>query len=109
MTKETRLAIGIVAGVIMMVAGGFWLFSGSNEEPVKTADTPAFEEHPVPAYEYEDSEGKLTSDTDEMAGDMTRIIVQESAISNDVDVGQVLTGKVIIDDQVVQQPTAKNE
>lgn len=108
MTKETRLAIGIVAGVILMVAGGFWLFSGSSEKPVKTADTPAFEEQPVPAYEYEDSEGKLTSDTDEMAGDMTRIIVQDSATSNDVDVGQVLTGKVIIDDQVVQQPTSKN-
>ncbi|WP_281645593.1 hypothetical protein [Parendozoicomonas sp. Alg238-R29] len=103
MNRETQLAIGIVAGVIILAAGGFWFMSDKSEELAETP-LPAFEEPPVPAYqEYSDDDKKIF-DSDEMAGDMTRIIVKDSALADDIDVGQVLTGKVIIDDQVVQQP-----
>ncbi len=106
MNKETKLAVGIVAGATIIVAAGFWMFSDntSMKDEVAVPDTP-----------FLDAPAEVTvdlNDEDDRTGDVTRIIISEPTASGEVsvdnvNVDEVLTGRVIIDDEVVLQPQQK--
>ncbi|MCG8531187.1 MAG: hypothetical protein MI749_11035, partial [Desulfovibrionales bacterium] len=96
--------VGIVAGIILFVVAG-WLWLG-GEEPTDPLDIPEItelEQPSVPAYE-EYAERDNDTDVDDQSGDVTRIIIHEHAKADNVDLDEVLAGKVIIDGQVVLKP-----
>ena len=108
MERETRLAVGIVAGVMLLAGGGLWLFSGGTKDDIAEAP-PLLEFEQVSeaeaGYQEYSTEGEQSfdSDIDDMADDVTRIVINEDSRANDVDVKEALTGKVVVGDQVVQQ------
>ncbi|MCL6269601.1 hypothetical protein M3P05_06560 [Sansalvadorimonas sp. 2012CJ34-2] len=106
MTKETRLAVGIVAGVLVIVAG--WLWLGQGEDPVQDdlQELSSLEQPAVPAYEeYTDPDDGKDLELDDQSGDVTQIIVRTGATTDDnVEIEQVLANKVVIDGEVVQHP-----
>ncbi|CAM3693364.1 hypothetical protein [Parendozoicomonas haliclonae] len=99
MNRETRQAIGVVAGLALLILGGLWFFnSDSGNDEIALPETPQIEEAMMPPYQEQ-----AEPEQDEMEHDVTRIVIKDSINDGSVDVGEVLTGKVIVDDQVVQQ------
>ncbi len=102
MKKDTLVAVGIVGCIVIL--GGLWLWhdhSTVQTLPAVPEDSATFD--PVPVYS-EDTD--LHSD----AEDVTRIIVSDSLKGgSDVDIDQVLSDKVIVNDKVVNLPQKGNQ
>ncbi|GAA4652847.1 hypothetical protein GCM10023116_51310 [Kistimonas scapharcae] len=96
MKKDTLVAVGIVGCIVIL--GGLWLWHDhATVQPLPSEPEAASTFDPVPVY---------TDDVDPHsdAADVTRIIVSDSLKGSDVDIDQVLSDKVIVNDKVVNLP-----
>ncbi len=108
MKKETQVAVGVVAGLVILAAGWLWLDREEGGELLDIPEIAELEQPPVPAYEeYSDPDEGKDSNIDDLSGDVTRIIIRDPVRPDDIDLDEVLAGKVIIDGQVVRQPGNK--
>ena len=98
MKKDTLVAVGIVGCIVIL--GGLWLWHDHatvQSLPAEPEASATFD--PVPVYTEDD-----IVDPHSDAADVTRIIVSDSLKGSDVDIDQVLSDKVIVNDKVVNLP-----
>ncbi|OQX33078.1 MAG: hypothetical protein B0D91_15200 [Oceanospirillales bacterium LUC14_002_19_P2] len=101
MKKDTLVAVGIVGCIVIL--GGLWLWHDhATVQPLSAEPEASATFDPVPVY----SEG---ADLHSDAEDVTRIIVSDSLKGSDVDIDQVLSDKVIVNDKVVNLPQKGNQ
>ncbi len=109
MNQDVRRVTGMVAGILLLIAAGAYFFSGNNNSgdnlPVITDQEAA-----IPTYqEYDEPEEAQPEDWDEQGDDVTRIIFEQGLREGDVSVDEVLTGKVVIDGEVVGQESSAED
>ncbi|MCK5894405.1 MAG: hypothetical protein KAG53_08380 [Endozoicomonadaceae bacterium] len=102
MSKIRLVVVGIVSGIIVLECGWLLYDYVKVESPLATPEHSAILA-PVPAY----LDDELDSYSDE--SNVTRIIVNDSLTGGDVDIDQVLSGKVVVDDKVVNPPPKRDD
>ena len=103
MNRQIRFALGAVAGVLLLVAATLWFAEDDVTEPTVVPVVSEPEAPVIPTYE-DPSLDTTDSDLDDQAHDVTRIIIRQPSVSEDVNIDEVLAGKVIVDDQVIARP-----
>ena len=104
MNRETRQAIGVVGVLLLLIAGAAWFFLGAGQSDVAVEELPLSEIESTPVPEYQEFDKQpLDSDQDDSAHDVTRIIIIDNVNEGEVNVEEVLTGKVIVDDLYTQE------
>lgn len=95
MSKSRLVVVIIVSGIVVLEGWWLWYDHANVESQSATPEHSAILA-PTPAS----LDDELDSHSDE--SNVTRIIVNDSLKGGDVDIDQVLSGKVVVDDQVVK-------
>ncbi len=103
---DKRIIVAAVGlAVVLAAGGGIWFMTSQEKEPVtvevQEVDTVKESTPFISDETVWESESTEFFDEDE-DGDVTRIIIADDAAKEDVLLGEVLDGKVIINNEVVQ-------
>ena len=113
MEKNTLIAVGIASCIVVL--GGLWLWNGNaSVQPQPTMPKNSMTFDPVPIYVDDEMDesykpyeqgapyGQGETDPHSDSSEVTRIIIKGNLTGSDIN--QALSDKVIIGDQVVNQP-----
>ncbi len=98
MRKETKIALAVVSGAVLaMIASAVVFWSGGDKKKEPAVVTPAVEQPVAPPSDTTDYD--TAYDSEPVEEGVTRIIIENPEL-NDSEIQEILSEKIIINDEV---------